>query len=58
MGFTWRRSKQIGPFRVNASKRGIGGSWGIGLFRRSLSATGRKSWSIRLPFGFRYRGKG
>lgn len=58
MGFTWRRSKKIGPFRVNASKRGIGSSVGIGPVRRSRSATGRRTFSIRLPFGFRYRGKG
>lgn len=58
MGFSWRTSKKIGPFRFNASTRGIGASYGIGPFRRSRSARGRKSWSIRLPFGFRYRGKG
>ena len=58
MGLSWRKSKKLGPFRVSASRRGIGTSWGIGPFRRSRSATGRRSWSIRLPFGFRWRGKG
>ena len=58
MGFSWRRSKKLGPLRTNAGKRGLGISSGIGPFRVSRSAKGRRSWSIRLPFGFRYRGKG
>jgi hypothetical protein len=58
MGFSWRKSKKIGPFRLNASKRGLGGSLGAGRIRVSRSATGRRSWSVRLPFGFRWRGKG
>lgn len=57
MGWTWRKSKKIGPFRVNASKRGIGTSIGLGPFRVSRSARGKRSWSLRFPFGFRYRGK-
>lgn len=55
MGFSWRKSKSFGPFRLNASKRGIGASVGVGRLRMSRSAKGRRSWSIRLPFGFRFR---
>jgi hypothetical protein len=57
MGFSWRRSRSIGPFRLSASKRGLGISAGGPSGRVSRSATGRRSFSIRLPFGFRYRGK-
>lgn len=57
MGWSWRRSKSMGPFRLTASKRGLGSSFGFGRARVSRSATGRRSFSIRLPFGFRYRGK-
>ena len=57
MGFSWRRSRSIGPFRLSASKRGLGVSAGGRSGRVSLSATGRRSFSVRLPFGFRYRGK-
>jgi hypothetical protein len=58
MGLFWRRSKKVGPFRLTATKRGLGISSGAGPLRVSRSARGRRSWSIRLPFGLRYRGKG
>jgi hypothetical protein len=58
MPFSWRKSKSVGPFRLTASKRGLGTSIGIGRLRASRSAKGRRSWSLRLPFGLRYRGKG
>lgn len=58
MSFLWRKSKSFGPFRLTGSKRGLGTSAGAGRLRVSRGPTGRRTFSIRLPFGFRYRGKG
>jgi hypothetical protein len=57
MGFSWRRSRSFGPFRLTGSKRGLGISSGAGPVRVSRSATGRRSVSVRMPFGIRWRGK-
>lgn len=49
MGWIFRRSINIGPFRANLSKSGIGGSFGIGPFRWGRSAQGRSYRTIRIP---------
>ena len=43
MGWRFRRSKSFGPFRVNLSKRGVGGSVGAGGTRVGMSPS-RKAW--------------
>lgn len=45
----FRRSKKIGPFRITASKSGLGVSAGAGPFRVSRSAKGRYSRTMRIP---------
>ncbi len=56
MGFTYRKSVSVGPFRLNLSKRGIGVSSGVPGFRVSQSATGRRYTTFNLPgSGMSYR---
>lgn len=56
MGWQFRRSLGLGPFRINLSKRGVGGSVGAGPFRIGRSATGRNYGSARIPgTGISYR---
>ena len=41
MGFRFRKSKNLGGgFRLNMSKSGLGGSWGIKGFRITKKAKG------------------
>lgn len=54
MGFSYRRSKRFGPFRIGLSRRGVGVSMGAKRVRVGRSATGRKTVSVGLPFGFRW----
>ncbi len=49
MGFTFRRSMNVGPFRVNLSKSGVGWSAGGRGFRTGTSARGRKYSVFSLP---------
>lgn len=60
MGWRWRRSIRIGPFRWNLSKSGVGVSWGIPGFRYGVSSSGRKYISIGIPgtglYFFKYLG--
>ncbi len=55
MGWSYRKSVGLGPFRINLSKSGIGYSVGAGGFRTGVNARGRsyKSFSIRGT-GLRY----
>lgn len=56
MGWIFRRSFNLGPFRMNVSKSGVGGSFGVGPFRIGRSATGRSYTSTRIPgTGISYR---
>lgn len=56
MGWIFRRSINLGPFRMNVSKSGVGGSFGVGPFRIGRSATGRSYTSTRIPgTGISYR---
>ncbi|MEA3019506.1 MAG: hypothetical protein QOI47_1030 [Actinomycetota bacterium] len=61
MGWRYRRSKTIGPFRVNASKRGVGESFGASGMRIGRSPSG-KTWVSLGLLGtglsyFRYLGR-
>ena len=61
MGFTYRKSVNLGPFRVNLSKSGVGYSVGAGGFRSGVSARGKKYTSFSLPgtgIGYRKSGAG
>jgi hypothetical protein len=55
MGWSYRKSLNLGPFRVNVSKSGIGYSIGGGGFRTGTSARGRHYSSCTIPgTGLRY----
>ena len=49
MGFTFRKSIGVGPFRVNLSKSGVGYSVGAAGFRTGISGKGRKYTSFGIP---------
>ncbi|WP_375545894.1 DUF4236 domain-containing protein, partial [Dietzia cinnamea] len=46
---SFRRSKKVGPFRITASKSGLGISAGAGPVRVSRSPKGRYSRTLRVP---------
>ncbi len=55
MGWSYRKSVNLGPFRVNLSKSGIGYSVGGRGFRTGVSSRGRSYRSFSLPgTGVRY----
>jgi len=59
MGFYFRRSVNLGPFRVNLSKSGVGYSVGGAGFRTGRSAKGRRYTSFNVPgTGMGYRTSG
>jgi hypothetical protein len=49
MAFVFRKSINLGPLRINFSKNGIGWSWGVPGYRRSVSATGKKRTTYSIP---------
>jgi ADP-ribosylglycohydrolase len=49
MGWSYRKSIKVGPLRLNLSRRGVGVSTGAGPFRYSISPTGRRTRSLRIP---------
>jgi Protein of unknown function (DUF4236) len=49
MGWSLRRSKKVGPFRINLSKSGIGLSAGIKGLRVGRDANGRTYSSVSIP---------
>jgi hypothetical protein len=49
MGFYFRRSVNLGPFRVNVSRGGLGWSVGGKGFRTGTSARGRRYSTISIP---------
>ncbi len=56
MGLHFRRSLQIGPFRLNFSRGGVGYSVGGRGFRVGRSARGRTYTNVSLPgTGLGYR---
>ena len=59
MGFYYRKSISIGPFRVNVSKSGVGYSVGGKGFRTGVSGAGRKYTTFGIPgTGVGYRSTG
>ena len=61
MGFYYRKSVNLGPFRVNLSKSGLGYSVGGRRFRVGTTARGRKYTSFSIPgtgVGYRKSGAG
>jgi Protein of unknown function (DUF4236) len=56
MGWSYRKSVDLGPFRVNLSKSGIGYSVGAKDFRVGVNAKGRRYESVTVPgTGISYR---
>ena len=56
MGFYFRRSMNLGPFRVNLSRGGVGWSVGGRGFRTGRSGRGRRYSTISIPgTGLGYR---
>lgn len=59
MGFYYRKSVGLGPFRVNLSGRGVGFSVGGKGFRTGISGSGRRYNTFSIPgTGVRYTGGG
>jgi Protein of unknown function (DUF4236) len=59
MGFYYRKSVRLGPFRVNLSKSGLGYSVGGSGFRTGVSGSGRRYSTFSLPgTGVGYRTTG
>ena len=55
MGWSYRKSVGVGPFRINLSKSGIGYSVGGAGFRTGVSSRGRSHKSFSIPgTGVRY----
>ena len=55
MGFGFRKSRKLGPFRVTLTHRGVSGSAGAGPVRVGRSSTGRRTKSVRLGKGLFWR---
>lgn len=49
MGFRFRKSKKLGPFRFTLSKSGLGASVGVKGFRVTKTATGRVRTTVSIP---------
>jgi hypothetical protein len=57
MGFYYRKSIGLGPFRVNLGSRGVGLSAGVKGFRTGVSSAGRRYTTFSVPgTGLRYTG--
>ena len=55
MGWSYRKSVNLGPFRINLSKSGIGYSVGGRGFRTGVNSRGRRYNSFSIPgTGLRY----
>ncbi|HEV2175512.1 MAG TPA: DUF4236 domain-containing protein [Nitrospira sp.] len=49
MGWNWRKSINVGPLRINLTKRGIGYSAGVRGFRMGRNAKGQNYNQISIP---------
>ena len=49
MGLRFRKSKKLGPFRINFSKSGIGYSVGGKGFRYTKTADGKRRKTYSIP---------
>ena len=55
MAWSWRKTKNFGPFRTTVSKKGLGTSFSYLGFRIGVSPNGKKFWSFGIPgTGFYY----
>ncbi|MET8988241.1 DUF4236 domain-containing protein [Nonomuraea wenchangensis] len=52
MGWHYRKSIKVGPFRINLSRHGISHSYGNRRFHVTATPDGRRHVSVRLPGGF------
>ena len=56
MGFSYRKSVRLGPFRINASKSGVGWSVGTKGVRTTVTPSGRRYTTFSVPgTGLSYR---
>lgn len=55
MGWSFRKSKNFGPFRLSVGKRGLSGSVGSKRMRVGRSTSGRRWKSVSLPGGLSWR---
>ncbi len=56
MGWSFRRSMNVGPLRINLSRSGVGYSVGGRGFRTGVRAGGRRYSSLSIPgTGIRYQ---
>ncbi|MFM7101483.1 MAG: DUF4236 domain-containing protein [Verrucomicrobiota bacterium] len=59
MGFRYRKSINVGPFRLNVSGSGVGWSVGGRGFRTGVTSRGRRYSTFSLPgTGLSYRTSG
>lgn len=59
MGFNFRKSAKVGPFRVTLSKSGVGFSVGGKGFRTGVTSRGKRYSTFSLPgTGLSYRKTG
>jgi hypothetical protein len=59
MGWSYRKSVKLGPFRVNVGSKGIGYSVGASGFRIGANSRGRKYTTFSIPgTGLSYRKSG
>jgi hypothetical protein len=59
MGWSYRKSVNLGPFRVNLSKSGVGYSVGGKDFRVGVNPRGRRYETLTIPgTGLHYRSSG
>ncbi|MEU7892917.1 DUF4236 domain-containing protein [Nonomuraea sp. NPDC049152] len=52
MGWHYRKSIKLGPFRIHLSRHGVGHSFGNRRFHVSTTPDGRRHLTLRLPGGF------
>ncbi|WP_329091722.1 MULTISPECIES: DUF4236 domain-containing protein [unclassified Streptosporangium] len=52
MGWGYRKSIKVGPFRIDLSPRGVGHSFGNRRFHVTRTPDGRKYVTVNLPGGF------
>ncbi|MCT9934640.1 DUF4236 domain-containing protein [Planotetraspora sp. A-T 1434] len=55
MGWSYRKSIKMGPFRLNLSRAGVGHSYGGRGFRVTKAADGRRTVTVNLPGGFHWK---
>lgn len=55
MGFGYRKSTKVGPFRFTLTHRGLSGSAGAGPVRIGRSSSGRRNKSVRIGKGLFWR---